>query len=214
MVNKLWHEKRLVDGLWHYDGNERLDIYRNCIQEFINLYCPELFNMPEDITPDNLRQFLETILIQYQHYHIKLTHIKNIGESIYVYFHRAYENDFPNTLYPSYPEADRRNLVLTIWDNCLDTTTWFPILPEEVPFLLKCLNVPNDQVIHMEAKLESYFNQFDFEKRCNIEIPKRFKVITKQRQEGLHKGELLPIRPMGIELDMCYKEPELKNKKN
>lgn len=87
------------------------------------------------------------------------------------------------------------------------------ILPENVPFVLKCLNAPYYKIIHKEQKLDDYFNQFDNMKRCSAEIPRRWEVITKQRQEELRKGEPLTIRPMGIELDVCYKEPKLTNKR-
>lgn len=93
---------------------------------------------------------------------------------------------------------------MCILDEYMIRNSWI-LLPEEVPLLIECLNIPEDEIIYVEEKLEKYFNQFDFIERSNIEFPKRWKTIKKQRQEALEKNEPLPIRPMGIELSLCYK---------
>jgi hypothetical protein len=196
----------MANKLWYQDIDQREELWtRKYIQELIDLYCPALFAVPEDITPDNFLQFLEVILKQYQLYNIDIGHMADLGDAIEFYFHKAYQDDFPDTLYPSYLKNDRRFLALLISNNCLETSTWRHIVPEDVPFVLECLSVPDDQIIYIEERLKTYFNQFDEMRRHNIELSLRFKVLRMQRQLALGKREPLPIRPMGLELDMCYK---------
>lgn len=199
MENKLWYKQAFKGEIVNHLIN-----LRNYIQGLIDLYCPELFKVPEDITHNNLQQFLEITLKNYQYYNLNNSNLMDLGEALEYYFSRTYKNEFSNTSYLNYSSNDRRALALHILRHCIEYTSWV-LLPEDVPFLLKCLNVPDDQIVHMEEKLDNYFKQFDFEKRCNVEIPKRWEVITMQRKEALEKGEPLPIRPMGVELDMCYK---------
>ena len=177
---------------------------KSCIQKIINFYGPESFHEIENINVNNLHQFLKVLLKNYQYYNISLGSLMELGDAIEEYFKRIYVDH--NWWYPNYPKTDRRLLSLLIIDNCMATTWWWPILPQDVPFLLECLNISDELIIYMEGKLNAYFNQFDLVKRCNAEIPRRWEVITRQRKEALEKGEPLPIRPMGIELDMCYKD--------
>jgi len=207
MVNKFWYEKNPLTGEYDDWKHEEAPVYREYIQELIDLYCPDLYKIPEDITLDNLQQFLEVILKQYQYYNIKSGWLLELGDAIHSYFHRAYREEFPDTNWPTYPEGDRRQLTLDVLDNCFEGTgKWGHFFPEEVPFVIECINVPDEQVADMEDKLDKYFNQFDSMRRINVELGRRWQVLDKQRLEALEKGEPLPIRPMGIELDPCYKE--------
>ncbi len=198
MTKKMWYEPE-------FEGEDVTieNRLREYLQELIDLYCFDIFKVPEDITPDNLAQFLEIILRQYQYYN--LSNLISIGEIFEFYFHRTYKDEFCDNFLPTYPNTDRRSIAMCILKECMIDNYW-PILPEEVPFLIECLNVPEDEIIYIEEKLEKYFDQFDFIERGRNEFHKRWKVIKKQREEALANNQPLPIRPMGIELSLCYKE--------
>lgn len=199
MVNKLWYQD---DFLENRSIEEEVTASRRYIQRYIDLYCPERFNVPEDITPDNFQDFLEIILKYYGLYLFNLNELLNLAESIDLYFHRAYWEDFPDTLFPKYPETDRRELALYILVNI---DQWIGILPEDAPTLIKCLNVPEEQIIDMYDYIDNYFYQFDLIKRAN-ESRSRQNFVNDQRKEAIAKGEPIPIRPMGIEIDLYYKK--------
>lgn len=199
MANKLWYtplfEGECVDESIHF---------RNDIQQIIDMYCPELFQAPEDITPDNLQQFLEIILINYQYYYIRRHHILNLGEAFDDYFERAYKENFLEAGYIKYPDTDRHQLVLYIWHLFLSSGDFSILLPEYIPLLPECLHTSDDQIIYMYDKIDKYFEQFDI-KAHTEEIYHRHDILSEQRLKALEKGDPLPIRPMGIKLDMCYK---------
>jgi len=195
----------MIDKLWYkgdYSENEKEEIAasRKYIQRYIDYYCPESFKVPEDITTDNLQEFLETILKYYRLYLFNLNELINLGESIHEYFHRAYFDDFPDTFYPKYPDTDRRSLALSILN---EMNSCQSIMPEDVPTLIKCLNVPDDQIADMHDYIDNYFKQFDRSKRFREEA--RFNLINQQRKEAIENGQPIPIRPMGIEIDLFYK---------
>jgi hypothetical protein len=60
----------------------------------------------------------------------------------------------------------------------------------------------------MYDRLDKYFAQFDrnFKFNPGEEMDNRWKLINKQRIEAIEKNQPLPIRPMGMELDPCYKK--------
>lgn len=202
MVNKLWYKRIDRD----YGGSISRDFskYRNFIQHFIDLYCDGVFKETEDITCDNLQVFVEIVLKQYQYYNIKMWDILNLSECIQIYFSQSYQEElYPDGIY-IIPESDRRSLASDIFDET-NTTDWI-MFPEDVSFVLGCLNCPEEDIINMPKKLDEYFEQFDGDKKNNIEFPRRWEAIKRERMEALEKGEPLPIRPMSIELDPCYKE--------
>ena len=198
-MDKLWYTKFRTE-----DEIKYAMIDRDYIQKFIDLYCVEHFSVPEDITTDNLKEFLEIILRCYELYLFKMHELLDLGESIYTYIHRAYMEDFPDTHFPDYPDDDRRGLSLSVLHE-LDSSQI--ILPEDVPFLIAYMNVEEEKIAEKTYDtIDKYFDQFDRSKRCNEELPRRWEVLTKQRFEAIEKGQPLPIRPMGIKLDMCYKK--------
>ena len=199
MANKLWYEKIEVDGIWYPQDKSK---ERQFIQRLIDLYCSELFQVPEDINPDNFQYFLKAVLTQYQNYNIDIGHLLDLGDIMSDYFDDCFGE------LPTYAKDDRRELVLTIFENCLECVGQCLMMPEDVPFIIEFLNVPEDQVVYMYDRLKQYFDQFDVMKRSNEETPRRLSAIKKQRQDALEKGDPLPIRPMGIKLDMCYKNPK------
>ena len=197
MVNKLWYQ---LDN----SGVEVKECIarRQCIQKYIDLYCPERFNVPEDITIDNLQEFLEIILKYYQIYLFNQNELINLAESIEDYFHIAYFDEIADISFPEYPKTARQKLAVDI----LSRMARFPyILPEDVPILIKCLNVPEEQIINMCDYIDNYLEQFENVKRCNNEIS-RFNFINEQRKEAIEKGEPIAIRPMGVEIDLYYKK--------
>lgn len=199
-MNKLWYK----DDRWE-GGMEENIASREYIQRYIDLYCPERFSVPEDVTTDNLQEFLEIILKYYQLYLFNMNELINLGESITHCFHKAYYDDFPDTFYPTYPDSDRRQLTLHVLGKISNCPS---ILPEDVPTLIKCMNVPDEQIIDMYNYIDNYYNQFDDLKRFSEDVP-RFDILNKQRLEAIKKGQPLPIRPMGIELN-SHRIPNLK----
>jgi hypothetical protein len=190
----------MLNNNWCKDNQWALD----CLQEYIDLYFfdSKIFKVPTDITPDNLQEFIEIILKHYQYYHLTILELDDIGDSLEKYFFNEFSDD--DGTYPNYPLADRRELVFTVLDGAFTCSYW-NIFPEEVPFILGCLNVPNEQIIEMHDRLENYFKQFDDNARSR-EDDKRNKLIKQQRIEAIEKNQPLPIKPMGIKLDLCYKE--------
>ena len=192
----------MVNKLWYKEPHARSPMYditssREYIQKYIDLYCPEKYKVPEDITTDNLKEFLEIILKYYQLYLFDLNELINLGESINIYFHNAYFDDFPDTFYPNYPDTDRRSLALSILFEMNSTQV---IMPEDVPTLIEYLNVPDDQIADMHDYIDNYFEQFDLCKRFREELS-RFNLVSEQRKEAIENGHPIPIRPMGIELN-------------
>lgn len=206
-MNKLWYrffydEERSKLEAYSKLEMEGLIANRQYIQKYIDLYCQGIFSVPEDITTDNLQQFLEIILKYYQLYLFDLNELINLSQSVCNYLHKAYLEDFPDTAFPYYPKNDRRELVLYLLqeiDGCQS------ILPEDVPTLIKCFNVSEKQIIDMYDYIDNYLNQFDLSKRFN-NSRLCVDLVNKQRKKAIDKGQPLPIRPMGIELDLCYKK--------
>jgi hypothetical protein len=194
----------MVNKLWYKEGDEYAIFARNYLQKLINLYCfdSELYKEPEDITLDNLQQFIEIILKHFQYYHLFASHLFYLGDAFDTYIRWAFIDLFPDA-YPKYPKLDRRELTLFVCDGCTQSSGW-NIFPEDVPFILKCLNAPDNQIIHMYDKIDKYFEQFDNAKRY-IEEGLRWQILKKQRLEAIQHNHPLPIRPMDLELDMCYK---------
>lgn len=174
---------------------------RDYIQKFIDLYCDRTFNVPEDINSDNLKKFLIIMLKHYEYYHFTALELKELAESISIYFCSAYCDENNELGFPEYSENDNRNLSLTM---LLEIKSSHHILPEDVSFLIRCLNLPDDKVVDINNIIDNYFNQFDIMKRCNEELPRRETILKKLRLEALENNEPLPIRPMGIKLDPCY----------
>lgn len=197
MVNKLWYKDDFFSAERDY-----ILASRQYIQKYIDLYCPERFNVPEDITTDNLQEFLEIILKYYQLYLFNQNELINLGESIQEYYHKAFIDEFPKKWYPEYPKTDRRELALHILSEIANCPS---ILPEDVPVLIKCLNVPEAQIIDMYDYIDNYFNQFERVKRANNQLT-RFNFVNDQRKEAIEKGQPIPIRPMGVEIDLYYKK--------
>ncbi len=197
MVNKLWYQEYPEETKW----------VRPYLQKLINLYCfdSKIFKEPEDIKLDNLQQFIEIIFKQYQHYNIHIGNILDLGDAFDFYLSIAFKDEFPEE-YPSYPDTDRRQLVLDVSGNCIQSGTCWNIFPEDVPFVIECLNAPEAELPNMYDKLNKYFNQFDNVKRTNEECPKRWEAMKQERIEALQNNKPLPIRPMSITLDPCYKD--------
>ena len=197
----------MENKIWDKEDQCELDY----LQKYIDLYCfdSKSFKVPDDITPDNFKEFLEIILQQYHCYNIDNGHLMDLGDAVDTYFYRKY-NKFDG--YCNYPKNDRRELTFYISSNAIQSYTCWHILPEDVHFILECLNAHEEQIIDMYDKLESYFEQFDGVARCNIEHPRRSDAIKKERLEAIEKNQPLPIRPMGIKLDPCYKIKETQSK--
>ncbi|WP_341755666.1 hypothetical protein [Candidatus Tisiphia endosymbiont of Ptychoptera albimana] len=197
MVNKLWYEDIDKDVLL---------ISRNYLQSYIDIYCfdSEQFRVVEDIVTENVGEFLEIILKNYQQYHFHLWNLSDIGQALELYFHRAYIDEF-NTCYPDYPENDRRSLGLYVI-YYIQIGPGYTILPEDVPYLIAYLHTDADEIVGSDKKIDAYLDQFDHIKRCN-EGDKRWNAITKERQEAIKEGKPLPIRPMSIKLSSCWKKP-------
>lgn len=196
MVNKLWYQEYPEETKWP----------REYLQKYINFYCSDskLFKVPEDITLDNLKEFLEIILRQYQYYNISNARLLDLGDAFDKYLGIAFRDEFPDD-YPNYSNEDRRQLALDVCDNCLQHSTW-PIFPEDVPFVIECLNAPEAEIVNMYDRLDKYFDQFDRIKRNNEEWPNRWLVITKERIQALQNNDPLPIKPMSMKIDSCYED--------
>lgn len=228
MANKSWYEISPREG----------QLVRAYLQKLINLYCFESkeIKTPEDITIDNLKDFIEIILKNYQYYHFSHNDLLSLGDAFDIYLQDALGREYleyasgeefdlsgmeRETIFehikatrekanyivatPEYPNTDRRQLVLDICSNCMQWSANWVLLPEDVPFVLECLNAPDNENINMYDKLDDYFEQFDIGARFD-ELAKRRKILTEERLKALRENQPLPIRPMSIELDMCYKK--------
>ena len=156
----------MANKLWYKDEDPKYVTWvRRYLQELIDLYCSdsEQFKLPEDITLDNLKEFIEIILKHYQLYHIGVARMMDLGDAFTIYLWNAFEDEFPED-YPNYPRDDRRALALYICIYLQSFTSYF-IFPEDVPFILECLNAPSEKIIDMYDKLNKYFDQFDMRAR-------------------------------------------------
>lgn len=199
MVNKFWYE----------GTEEELLIARKSIQNFINLYCfdEDEFKVVEDITPENVGKFLEIMLKHYEQYHFRASNLSYaLGENLHLYFHRAYMDEFPDNYYPTYSDSDKRTLAMNVIEY-IEIGRGYTVLAEDVPYLIEYLNTPDAQIEQAHAKIEAYFNQFDHDERCNIEAGRRWEAICGERLEAIKNNKPLPIKPMSIELSLCYKKP-------
>lgn len=188
-----------------YCKDEYVRWVRAYLQELIDLYCSDLeqFKVPEDITLDNLKEFIEIILKHYQFYHIGSGCMMDLGDALDIFLGFAFEDEFSDD-FPNYPRDERRELTLYVSDYIRSFTSYF-IFPEDVPFILECLNAPSEKIIDMYDKLDKYFDQFDRSAKSD-ELLKREELIDKQRLEAIQKYQPLPIKPMGMKLDPCYKK--------
>ena len=59
------------------------------------------------------------------------------------------------------------------------STIWV-LLPDDVPFVLECLNAPDNEIINMYDKLDDYFEQFDIDARFN-ELKSHLKILTEEK---------------------------------
>ena|GEM_PF-4037709 len=78
------------------------------------------------------------------------------------------------------------------------------LLPEDVPVLIDFFHTPDKKIVEAGSKMDNYFDQFDDQMRRE-EYWFRWETITRQRKEALANNDILPIRPMGITLNLCYK---------
>lgn len=202
MVNKLWYQVNPEE-----EDDEELIVARNYIQSFIDLYFfdSKQFKVVEDITTENLGEFLEVVLNYYERYQFHLINLSDLAEAIHLYFHRAYMEDFPDTCFPYY--NDKRQLALDIIDYV--ELPRYVILPEDIKHLIAYLHTSSDVVI-ADKQLIVYLEQFNYPKRFDEEEPRRWEAICKERIEAIKNNKPLPIRPMSIELDPCYKEGVIK----
>ena len=196
----------MANRLWYQDEDPGYVTWvREYLQELIDLYCldSEQFKVPEDITLDNLKEFIEIILKHYQYYHIGPARMMDLGDALDIFLGNAFKDEFPDD-YPHYPREDRRELTLYI----CDYIQWFnskSIFSEDVPFILESLNAPSEKIIGIYDKLDEYFEQFDISDKYD-ELLRRKELIDKQRLEAIEKHQPLPIKPMGMKLDHCYKK--------
>lgn len=107
---------------------------------------------------------------------------------------------YPDPDETRYPKSEKLDLVLDI-DFYLESSE--PVFPEDVPKLIEYLDSNNKE--EAGRILNEYLNQFDFNDR-RVEEKRRWEAINRERLEAIQNNQPLPIRPMGIELDMCYKE--------
>nr|WP_245207541.1 hypothetical protein [Rickettsia fournieri] len=72
----------MTDKLWYEKINEEDAYIRKTLQEYIDLYFFDSveFKAVEDITLENLGDFLEVMLKHYQQYHFHLGELYDTGE--------------------------------------------------------------------------------------------------------------------------------------
>lgn len=187
------------------DHDEYTNYSLKYLQKLIDLYFfdSQKYNTPQDITLDNIQDFIQPILEQYYYYNLCTNNLFHIGDALEVYIRRAFADQFDGD-YPNFPQTDKRALILFICDRCLMSSDW-SVFPEDIPFILECINAPGEECMGRYEILDKYFEQFDRKARY-LEEDRRWEAIKRERMEALEKGEPLPIRPMSIELDPCYKK--------
>jgi len=196
MTNKLWYEKISIEDSY----------IRKTLQEYIDLYFLDStqFKVVEDITLENLNEFLEVMLKHYQQYHFHVTELYDIGETLEYYFDYVYMNEEREINYPKYDNEDRRKLAILMLDY-MQMIGIPNVLPEDVPYLIEFLHAKDGEVTKAIEKLDAYLSQFDLMKRHN-EGYRRWEAITKERQQAIAGNKPLPIRPMSIELSKCLRD--------
>lgn len=204
MINKTDYE--------NYVPIDRYTEGKKYIQLILDSYCSdsEQFRVVEDITPESWGDFLKIVLKQYQCYNIHRWCLHDLAEALWFYSRGPNPEEWRFYEFPVYPVNDRRNLAILI-NNCLESgNTMF--FPEEVPKLIEFLDTPNGNALEVEKVIEQYLDQFDDRAR-EEEYDRRWKAITNQRLEEITFGGMFPIKPMNIELDLCYKKSK-PNKEN
>ena len=152
MVNKLWYKQDEKGELYNTTNHQSRLNDRKYIQKFINLYCHNIFKFPEDITPDNLSLFIKSIIYQYQYYNISIEMFVCIGESASRYIREAYIEEFPDGL--EFPDDDKRTLAECILSNCMEWGYQWFVFPEDMPFILKCLESSDSEIPYIYNKLD------------------------------------------------------------
>lgn len=152
MTNKLWYEKISTKDSY----------IRTTLQEYIDLYFSDSiqFKIVEDITLENLNEFLEIILKHYQQYHFHATELFDIGETLEYYFDYVYMNEEREINYPEYDNEDRRKLAILMLDY-MQMIGIPKVLHEDVPYLIEFLHANDGEVTQAREKLDTYLTQFD-----------------------------------------------------
>lgn len=204
MIKNMQKRKWYVDP---EDGSINEDILwcDKFIKECMDLYCTGQFTQVDNLNLQNIPYFLEIILKRYEEYYFNSIDLKDLGDALSTYILYADLDEFPYQESKNLSGNDRRCLGVNMaW--ILDDTS-FTILPEDVPVLINYLHTPDDQLVGSYDRLIDYLEQFDNTVRWS-EVDKRWEVITQQRIEAIARRKPMPVRPMGIELDMCYKKKD------
>lgn len=196
----------MTDKLWHEKINKEDTYIKKTIQEYIDLYFFDSakFKVVEDITLENLGEFLEVMLKHYQYYHFHLGELYDVGEVLEEYFDYVFMDYNKEINYPKYIAENKCRLGLLML-NYIQMIGTPRIFSEDVPHLIEFLHTKDGEVKKAEGKLDTYFAQFDDMKRQDEDY-RRWEAITKERQQALAENKPLPIRPMSIELSKCLKD--------
>lgn len=196
----------MTDKLWYKKINEEDAYISKTLQEYIDLYFFDSveFKAVEDITLENLGEFLEVMLKHYQQYHFHLGELYDTGEILEEYFDYVFMDDEKYINYPKYSKEDRRNLGWLLIVNYIQMCN--PrLFPEDVTHLIEFLHAKDGEVTKAQEKLNTYLAQFDLMKRQDEDY-RCWEAITKERQQAIAENKPLPIRPMSIELSKCLQD--------
>lgn len=138
-------------------------------KEFLNQIIKNIvkgsFRKLDDLSLDNLRNFLIPILKAYEKGLIDHSTLKNIADGLEEFIYEKYSSDYPDSAYPKLPEEDKRFIGLKIIDYIDGMLDQFIIFPEDVSHFIEALQIPIGKEVEGYEKLKKYIKSFNFSQR-------------------------------------------------
>ena len=147
---------------------EDLQITEDCINQLIEQLNIEDFTNVDDITLENLKDFLIPVLESYQKGDFYLNTLKNISEWLKMYTLNYYKNSDDFSFF--FEKNDSRfpgMYVLSMMDGYVDgIKQWFWMAPEDVPLTLEFLKAPIENQEEAYKKLWEYIKPIKWIERA------------------------------------------------
>ena len=134
------------------------------------------YKLPEDLSFENLGEFLKNLLILYQNNAYRMNDMVNYGEMLQEFLWEKY-GDPENPIFPNFEEYDYRNLLCRIVDYIEGFRANFAILPQDVPHFIEFLDTPRGQEEDGWKKFREY-----------IEFTKTQDRRREEQKQGMHRS--------------------------